>query len=328
VSWPPDIERERPLFEALTAGSRDSYTLEKRYVRKDERVIWGEVTVTLMRDERDRIAFSLGLVRDITDSKVLREELLHSQKMEGIGRLAGGIAHDFNNLLTAILGYSEMVRGELGDSHAAQPFVAEIQKAGTRAAALTSQLLAFARKQVVAPRMLNLNEVVADAGRLLQRLVGEQVRIDTVAAPGLWTVQIDANQVQQILVNMVVNARDAMPDGGAIRIETANEIGRPVDPVAGTGGSAGEYVRLTIADTGTGMAAEVLEHAFEPFFTTKEQGKGTGLGLATSHGIATQNGGFIRVASTRGQGTTFDVLLPRATGPLSAESRPAGPGPW
>jgi two-component system cell cycle sensor histidine kinase/response regulator CckA len=314
VTFPEDLPKELPLLQALAAGERDTYSLEKRYVRKDARIVWGDVTVARVTDPSTQLDFGLGLVRDISDRKVLQEELIQAQKMEGIGRLAGGVAHDFNNLLTAILGYGEVVSSELGEGHPAQSFLAEIQKAGTRAAALTAQLLAFARRQVVAPRILNLNDIVEDAGRLLQRLVGEHVRIETRLAPDLWLVEADANQMQQVLVNMVVNARDAMPNGGRVLISTANDV---IAPASGSGPGR-DHIRLSVADTGVGMDPDALEHVFEPFFTTKEQGKGTGLGLATCHGIVTQSGGSIHVASRPGHGARFDILLPRALGRRSA----------
>ena len=325
-----DLEREEPMFARLGAGEIESYYLEKRFIRKDGRVVWGELTVTVVRDASWQSAFGLALVRDITERKMLQEQLLQSQKMEGIGRLAGGIAHDFNNLLTAILGYGEVLATELPAMHPGQAFVAEIQKAGMRAASLTSQLLAFARRQVVAPRVLDLNDVVADAERLLRRLIGDHVQIVTARATSLWAVEADPNQLQQILVNMVVNARDALPEGGVIRVGTDNVTIEDGDPRLAGQEAASDYVCLTVADNGTGMSPDVQAHIFEPFFTTKEQGKGTGLGLATCHGIVTQNGGFIRVASQLGQGTTFAIFLPRADRALQAQppvvSSPADSG--
>ncbi len=314
-----DLEREEPLFARLGTGEIESYSLEKRYIRKDGRVVWGELTVTVVRDASGQSAFGLALVRDITERKMLQEQLLQSQKMEGIGRLAGGIAHDFNNLLTAILGYGEVLATELPAAHPGQAFVAEIQKAGMRAASLTSQLLAFARRQVVAPRVLDLNDVVADAERLLRRLIGDHVQIVTARATNLWAIEADPNQLQQILVNMVVNARDALPLGGVIRVTTDNVTLDAGDPRLAGQEAPADYVCLTVADNGTGMSPDVQAHIFEPFFTTKEQGKGTGLGLATCHGIVTQNGGFIRVASQLGQGTTFAIFLPRASRVLHAQ---------
>jgi PAS domain S-box-containing protein len=316
-----DLAREEPLFEALAAGQRESYSLEKRFFRKDHRVVWGELTVSIVRLGNEPL-FVLAAVRDVTDRRALQEQLLHSQKLEGIGRLAGGVAHDFNNLLTAILGYAEVLASEIPGDHPGQMFLSEIQKAGSRAAALTSQLLAFARRQIVQPRTLDLGDVVSDARPLLERLVGDDVALTVATQTPLWKVEADANQLQQILVNMVVNARDAMPSGGTIRIDMANEPA-PADaaPVAL---APRDFVRLSVTDTGVGMPPEVMAHIFEPFFTTKEQGKGTGLGLATCHGIVVQSGGEIRVRSDVGHGTTFDVRLPRASERPRVET-PAAP---
>jgi two-component system cell cycle sensor histidine kinase/response regulator CckA len=307
VTAPEDRERDEPLLES-TAAERSGYRREKRYLHKDGHITLGELTVTFVRDETGEPAFALALVQDITDRRALQEQLLQSQKMESIGRLAGGVAHDFNNLLTAILGYAEVLSEELPTGHQARPFVVEIQRAGTRAATLTAQLLAFARRQVVARRVLDLNEVVEQSGRMLHGLLGDDVQIETRLAGKLWSVNADPTQMQQVILNMAVNARDAMPTGGRLTIETSNETLSAQSPVDAL---SGDFVRLSVSDTGEGMSPDVAAHVFEPFFTTKEQGKGTGLGLATCHGIVTQNGGEIRVASRLGAGTTFHVYLPR-----------------
>ncbi len=328
VTAPEDRERDEPLLESR-ATEPSGYHREKRYLHKDGHITLGELTVTFVRDENGEPAFALALLQDITDRRALQEQLLQSQKMESIGRLAGGVAHDFNNLLTAILGYADVLSEELPAGHQARPFVIEIQRAGTRAAALTAQLLAFARRQVVARQALDLNELVEQSGRMLHRLLGDDVQIETKLAGELWTVSADLTQMQQVILNMAVNARDAMPAGGRLTIETSNQtLGArsPVDALSG------DYVRLSISDTGEGMPPDVAAHIFEPFFTTKEQGKGTGLGLATCHGIVTQNGGEIRVVTRPGAGTTFHVYLPReltaatATGAGPVESAIEGRG--
>ncbi len=306
----PEDRGQDELPVESTPGLPNGYRIEKRYRHKDGLITWGEVTVTFVRDENDEASFALVLVQDISERRELQDQLFQAQKMESIGRLAGGVAHDFNNLLTAILGYAEVLEEEVRGNAQARGFVEEIQQAGSRAATLTAQLLAFARRQVVTRRVLDLNEVVDDAGRMLHRLLGRTIETELRLAPDLWKVDADPNQLQQIIVNMAVNARDAMPQGGHLLIETANDTLE--ETRARVDALFGDYVRLSISDTGEGMPADVVAHIFEPFFTTKEQGKGTGLGLAMCHGIVTQNGGQIRVITERGRGTAFHVYLPRA----------------
>jgi PAS domain S-box-containing protein len=250
-------------------------------------------------------------IHDITDRKKLEVLLRQAQKMEAVGRLAGGVAHDFNNLLTAIIGYADLMRLKLAGDDAARRDLDEIAKAGARAADLTRQLLAFSRQQVLEPRVLDLNAIVTELDKMLRRLIGEDIDLSTVTATGLGRVKADPGQIEQVLMNLVVNARDAMPDGGKITIETAD-----VDLDSGyTSGRVdlepGRYVMLAVSDTGTGMDAEVRTRIFEPFYTTKPLGKGTGLGLSTVHGIVKQSGGHIEVYSEPGQGTTFKIYLPR-----------------
>jgi nitrogen-specific signal transduction histidine kinase/CheY-like chemotaxis protein len=261
-----------------------------------------------------------GLLQDVTERRVLEEQLAQAQKLQSIGRLAGGVAHDFNNLLTAILGNAELTMMDLPEGHPARDGVREIVKAAERAASLTRQLLSFARKQMIEPVPLDLSMVVAGSIEMLRRLLGEDVEIMAELDEGLAIVQADPGQVQQLLVNLTVNARDAMPDGGRLVIETANlEVGDDFG-AAHPGVAPGRYVTLTVTDTGTGMSDDVLRHLFEPFFTTKRQGEGTGLGLATCHGIVEQSGGHIMVHSDLGVGTTMTILLPVAEG----AQRPAG----
>ncbi len=252
-----------------------------------------------------------AIARDQTDKRLLEEQVRHAQKMEAVGRLAGGVAHDFNNLLTAIVGFAEMAIEQLPASDPVRGDIAHIVHAGHRATALTRQLLAFSRKQILAPRILDLNALVTGMQPMLQRLIGEHVELQTVLDDALLRISADAGQIEQVIMNLAVNARDAMPKGGVLCIGT--------DMVTL---AAVRYVRLTVNDTGVGMAPDVLTHLFEPFFTTKEQGKGTGLGLATVHGIVQQSGGSISVHSTTGVGSDFAVHFPAVDGAVVPVSHP------
>ncbi|HJW14445.1 MAG TPA: ATP-binding protein, partial [Thermoanaerobaculia bacterium] len=243
-----------------------------------------------------------GTMIDITERKRLEEQFRQAQKMEAIGRLAGGVAHDFNNILTAILGYSDLLGASLSASNPLREEVEEIRKAAERAAALTRQLLAFGRRQVLILEVLDLNLLVREMERMLRRVIGEDIEIRTRYDPELGRVRADRGQLEQVLINLIINARDAMPSGGTITIETGN---------AELDGHHLPAVMLAVGDTGCGMDAETRAHIFEPFYTTKEKGKGTGLGLATVYGIVEQSGGHVRVSSEPGRGATFRVFLPR-----------------
>jgi signal transduction histidine kinase/ActR/RegA family two-component response regulator len=279
-----------------------------------------ERTRELKAEIDQRRTAEVALAGSAAEQKSLEEQLRQAQKMEGIGRLAGGIAHDFNNLLTAILGYAELMEEQLPDDEDLRSSLHEIHVAGERAAALTRQLLAFSRRQVLQPRILDLNVVVAEMEKLLRRLIGEDVVLTTRLDPRLASVKADPGQLEQVLMNLAVNARDAMPCGGRLTIETGNAALDAGFAAAHPGARVGAYAVITVADTGTGMSADVLSHVFEPFFTTKEQGKGTGLGLATAYGIVTQSDGFITVESELGRGTTFRIHFPRVTGKASLSS--------
>jgi PAS domain S-box-containing protein len=266
------------------------------------------------------------LAQDITQSRRLEEQLHQAQKMEAVGQLAGGIAHDFNNLLTIITGYADMLLDVLPPGDEPRQLATEIRNAGERSAALTRQLLAFSRRQVLMPQVLNLNSVVAETDKLLRRMIGEDIEVRTTLHPSLPTVHADGGQLAQVLLNLAVNARDAMPHGGLLIIETspleideafvtAHQVLKP-----------GAHVLLTVTDTGSGMTPDVQSRIFEPFFTTKEPGKGTGLGLAVAHGIIKQSGGHIDVYSELGRGTTFKIYLPcAARGKTLTTALPANP---
>jgi two-component system cell cycle sensor histidine kinase/response regulator CckA len=269
----------------------------------------------------------LVLATDVTEKAVLQAQLVKVQKMEAIGQLAGGVAHDFNNLLGVITGYSELLMRELPPDSREWKRGEEIKRAADRAAALTRQLLAFSRRQVLQPKVLDLDESVAEVEKMMRRLISENIQIVTVRSPRLGKVRADAGQVEQVIMNLAINARDAMPGGGRLVIETGNvdvdETYTRTNPDA----HAGPYVMLAVSDTGHGMDVKTLSRMFEPFFTTKEEGKGTGLGLATVYGIVQQSGGIVDVYSEPGQGTTFKVYLPRVEGAPETESPAAFEAP-
>jgi len=271
------------------------------------------------------------VARDVSERRRLELQLHQAQKMESIGRLAGGIAHDFNNVLTAIIGYTGMARAALPGDHAAVADLDEVHRSAERASALTRQLLAFARKQIIQPQLVSVNQLLHAVEPMLKPLIGEDVVLNVHAATDVWLVNVDPSQFQQIVLNLAVNARDAMPSGGMLTFETANvvlgaEYARNHPDVA-----PGEYVRLAVTDTGVGMDEQVRQRIFEPFFTTKGTGHGTGLGLATTHGIVRQSGGHIWLYSEPGRGTTFKIYLPRATdgvAPLPRVESPPARGGW
>ena len=309
---------DRAMFDAARREARREgreYSLEHRILRPDGTVRHVLAREETILDEAGRPLRLIGFVQDITAQKRLEGQFLQAQKMESVGRLAGGVAHDFNNLLTIISGNAEIALGGLGPQEPLAEELAEIQQAAERAAELTRKLLAFSRRQIAEPRLVGLNAVLADMERMLRRLIGEHIELDTSLAEGLPAVRIDPGQLEQVLTNLVVNARDAMPAGGRLTIETAavglDESYRATHPEV----SAGEYVLLAVSDTGCGMDEQVRSHLFEPFFTTKPKGAGTGLGLSTCYGIVKQNGGYIWVYSEAGAGTTVKVYLPAVHAP-------------
>jgi two-component system, cell cycle sensor histidine kinase and response regulator CckA len=279
--------------------------------RKDGTVFSVELSASLIRNEEGGAIGLMTSIVDITEGKHLQAQILQAQKMDAMGQLAGGIAHDFNNLLTAITGYSDLLLEDLGPGDAKRADLEEIKAATLRATALTRQLLAFSRKQVFQSRVLDLNEVVQTLEKMLRRLIGEDVKLGLSLAPTLGAIRADPGQIEQVILNLAVNSRDAMPNGGSLTIETANVVLDAAYAREHAGAVPGRYVRLAVSDTGIGMDAETRSHIFEPFFTTKELGKGTGLGLSTVYGIVKQSGGYVWVYSEPGRGTTFKVYLPQ-----------------
>jgi PAS domain S-box-containing protein len=309
-------------IRASLEQERECQVLIKNY-RKDGMPFWNELTITPVRDALGQLTHFVGVLLDVTERLRLEAQIRQSQKIESVGRLAGGVAHDFNNILTVISGATALARESLPAEHLAQADLQAVAAAAERATALTRQLLAFARRQRLTPRTLNLNTLVQDTEQLLRRLLNEDIQLQTDLAPDLAAVKADPNQIQQVLLNLALNARDAMPAGGKLTIATANVI---VEPALArvSAGAAGPHVRVTVTDTGTGMPPEVQARLFEPFFTTKEPGHGTGLGLATSYGIVQQHGGSIWIDSTAGAGTTVTVYLPSAAA-VADEPPPVAP---
>jgi PAS domain S-box-containing protein len=332
VIAPEDLEREPIDWDMLRSGA--VRRIERVFIRKDRSGVPAETRTKQLQDGR-----FLSIVRDITEHRQAAEalaalqqrdeQLRQAQKIEAIGRLAGGVAHDFNNVLTAIMGYADLLLDEFGSDDPRRQDIAEIKKAAERAAGLTRQLLAFSRKQVLQPVELDVNSIIGGIDRLLRRLLGDEVEVEFDAAPELPRVTADPGQLEQVLINLAVNSRDAMAEGGRVSVTTRAVTVSKADAVRLSPMPPGEYVTLSISDTGGGIDPDVLPHIFEPFFTTKPQGKGTGLGLATVYGIVKQSGGFIFVDTVAGKGATFTVYLPAVPAPaaeaLSAAANPNDP---
>jgi PAS domain S-box-containing protein len=331
----PEFPKERWQVQWRDMREVGHRIFETTHQHKDGSRFPVEVSANHMQygDMEHHVAF----VRDISYRKraeaeqfKLESQLYQAQKMESIGRLAGGVAHDFNNMLGVILGYAELMKVDLAEADPLRQQVMEIEKAANHSKGITSQLLAFSRKQVVSPKNLDLNTRVREVQMTLARLIGEDIELRFIAGDDLWTIKFDPTQIEQILINLAINSRDAMPDGGKLSIETANRQLDEAYCLEHMGFVPGEYVQLSISDNGTGMAPETLAHIFEPFFTTKEVGKGTGLGLATVYGIVKQGGGFINAYSEPGHGTNFTIYLPRAEADIDvsgiAEAEPVATG--
>jgi PAS domain S-box-containing protein len=306
-------DREKVLaVEEHFQKNRDLFQAEYRMFARDGRVLWFRDEAVMLPTAQDEPCLMQGVMYDITERKRLEDQLLHSQKMEAVGLLAGGVAHDFNNLLMLIQAHNERLRDAIAPDAPAQKESLGIEHAVTRAASLTGRLLAFSRKQVLQPQVMDLNAVLSEVAKMLDRLIEKNITLRVVSTPQLWPVKADPGQVEQLIMNLAVNARDAMPEGGQLLIETRNaEVGGG-HPRLRDGVLPGRYVMLIVSDTGVGMDSETQAHMFEPFFTTKEPGKGTGLGLPIVYGVVKQTGGWTHVDSKPGKGTTFEIYLPWA----------------
>ena len=323
VTHPEDRGADQAQRARLIRGEARSYDGERRFIRRDGRLAWVYLNCSIVQDDGGRPLYLLAYLRDLTERKSLEDQLRQAQKMEAVGQLAGGIAHDFNNLLTAIQGNAELLLAALDTRDPRRMDVLEISRAAHRAATLTRQLLAFSRRQVLQPRIVSLNAVLTDLTAMLRRIIGENIELRLELDPALGAVLADAGQLEQVVTNLSVNARDAMPVGGVLTLRTSNvqaeevPAGDPESPPL-----LGELVAFSVADTGTGMDERTRARLFEPFFTTKELGRGTGLGLATTYGIVRQSGGHIRVHTRLNEGTTFTVYLPRVEGDPEPDSGP------
>jgi two-component system, cell cycle sensor histidine kinase and response regulator CckA len=315
---PKDRERitRRLTRDLLAAESHsESQPAECTALHKAGVVVPIELTLRQIRGKRP---WFIAVIRDLTERRKaveemrqIRDALRHSQKMKAVGQLSAGLAHDFNNLLAVIIGFSDVLLEQFNTQDCAHHKVQEIKKAAKRAAALTTQLMSFARQQVVDPRVLDINAVVCDSCKMLESLLGKEIELILLLNPRVGRVLADTQQIEQVIINLSLNARDAMPKGGVLTIETANHDVSEIEAKRRVPMASGSYVKVTVRDTGIGMDAGIQAHLFEPFFTTKALGQGTGLGLATVYGIVKQSGGFIWVDSERGRGTTFEIFLPR-----------------
>jgi two-component system, cell cycle sensor histidine kinase and response regulator CckA len=301
--------------------------VEVEWKRKDGAPIIVRCSGCPIKDETGAVAYVEVFAEDITERRTLERQLRMAQKMEAVGRLSGGIAHDFNNLLGVIIGYSQVLKRGLGPKHASFEHAQEIEKAGQRAVSLTRQLLAFSRQQVLEPVVLNLNTLVSDMEKMLPRLIGEDIALKLELDASLSQVKADPSQIEQVILNLAVNARDAMPDGGKLLVQTANVNLDTAYTHNHPGSRPGSYVMLRVTDTGTGIDPEIQSQIFEPFFTTKERDKGTGLGLATVYGVVKQSGGYITVDSEKGKGASFSVYLPRLEQPVAQPVAPLAVAP-
>jgi two-component system cell cycle sensor histidine kinase/response regulator CckA len=320
--YPQEYQRLSELFARVD----EFKDVEAEWKRSNGAPITVRCSGRRVKDEKGVPAYFEVFAEDVSEKRVLERQLRMAQKMEAIGRLSGGIAHDFNNLLGVIIGYSQVLKRALGPGSPLHEHAEEVEKAGQRAASLTRQLLAFSRQQVLTPAVLTLNTLVSDMEKMLPRLLGEDIEVSTSLDPALGRVKADQSQIEQVIMNLAVNARDAMPEGGKLKIETANVELDEAYTRHHPGSKCGQYVMLAVSDTGVGMNAETLAQIYEPFFTTKERGKGTGLGLATVYGVVKQSGGYIAAESTPGKGASFQVYLPRIEETAAVAEPSSSPG--
>ena len=297
--------------------NREAVHVELINYRKDGTEFWADMTVAPILNDKNELTHFVSIERDATERKQLETALLQAQKMEAVGLLAGGIAHDFNNVLTIIISYSDLLLRLFQDNPQVIKYVEPINTAGKRASDLTYQLLAFSRQQVLQLEEVNMNEVITEVESMIRRPIGEDIQFTTLLTPDLWLIEADPGQLSQVIMNLAVNARDAMPQGGSLTIKTENVMLAKKDGRISPELDVGEYVRLTVKDSGKGMDRDMIKRIFDPFFTTKEMGKGTGLGLSSVYGIIAQSKGGIAVHSEKGAGTTFEILLPRCQSPNS-----------
>ncbi|MFI5089122.1 MAG: PAS domain S-box protein [Terriglobales bacterium] len=306
-----DVQANTPQYALEQAAAAGRFEEESWRMRKDGQRFWASSVTAALRDERGELRGFSRITRDVTERRELEHRLRHAQKLEAVGRLAGGVAHEFNNSATAILGYSSLVIDQAQGNPQLRHYAEEIHKAGQRAASVTRQLLAFSRQQILQPTMLSLNEVVSDIEKMLRGLIGEDIRLLTTLDPYLGVVKADSGEMEQVIINLALNARDAMPDGGTLLIETSNVEIDHVFAAENPDMAPGPHVRLRVSDTGIGLDKQTAAHIFEPFFTTKPVGQGTGLGLSTVYGTVKRSGGGILVFSEPSHGATFEIYLPR-----------------
>jgi PAS domain S-box-containing protein len=326
LTVPEDLPGSDQARRDMLAGTLSQHTAEKRYRRKDGSVVWCSLASTLPRSAAGEPRYFISVITDISARKTLEAQFQQAQKLESVGQLTGGIAHDFNNLLTVIIGNADLLVEGLARNERLRPLAEMTRTAALRGADLTQRLLAFARRQALEPKVVDVNVLLVDMDRMLRRMLPENIQIGLVHSEGLWQAIVDASQLEAAVLNLVINARDAMPDGGRLTLETGNVTVEDEPDATQRDLSPGAYVLVAVSDTGTGIAPDLLPRVFDPFVTTKPPGKGTGLGLSMVYGFAKQSRGHVRIYSELGQGTTVRLYLPRATGhepEVAAETQPA-----
>ena len=310
ITHPEDVENNFILFKEMTEGHRDFYKMQKRYIRKDGSIMWANLTVSAIWDENGAFKYNFAIIEDVSEKRKLEDQLRHAQKMEAVGQLAGGVAHDFNNILTAIIGYGNLLKMKLKGDEQQEHHVNQILAISERGSSLTQSLLAFSRKQAIALKPIRLNKLIKRIGKLIPRLIGEEIEFVRNLSDKDMIVMADSSQLEQVLMNLAGNARDAMPGGGIFTIETELvDLDNEYIKMHGFG-MPGPHALITVSDTGEGIDEETKKKIFEPFFTTKEVGEGTGLGLSLVYGIIKQHEGYINVYSELDLGTSFKIYLP------------------